>query len=99
MTLSKDLLQEAKNYLDLTWDDPDGDNKLSGILMRGIEYLDQTAGATLDYTTEGKPKELLFDYARYVRANALDEFQHNYLHELLTLQIYQEIKEYGSKQE
>lgn len=81
------LLAAAKNYLDITWDDPEGDRKLSGILGRGMKYLDGIAGRELDYSTEDKPRELLFDYARYVRSNALDEFQGNYLHELLALQI------------
>ncbi|WP_418664356.1 hypothetical protein [Anaerotruncus massiliensis (ex Liu et al. 2021)] len=86
------LLAAAKNYLDITWDDPEGDRKLSGILGRGMKYLDGIAGRELDYSTEDKPRELLFDYARYVRSNALDEFQGNYLHELLALQISEEVK-------
>ena len=86
------LLAAAKNYLDITWDDPEGDRKLSGILGRGMKYLDGIAGRELDYSTEDKPRELLFDYGRYVRSNALDEFQGNYLHELLALQISEEVK-------
>lgn len=86
------LLAAAKNYLDITWDDPEGDRKLSGILGRGMKYLDGIAGRELDYSTEDKPRELLFDYVRYVRSNALDEFQGNYLHELLALQISEEVK-------
>lgn len=57
-----------------------------------MKYLDGIAGRELDYSTEDKPRELLFDYARYVRSNALDEFQGNYLHELLALQISEEVK-------
>ena len=87
MALPDGLLAAVKNYLDITWDDPDGDTKLSGIIARGIRYLDKAAGAELDYTIEDKPRELLMDYCRYVRSNALDEFQQNYLHELLSLQI------------
>lgn len=87
MALPDGLLAAVKNYLDITWDDPDGDTKLSGIIARGMRYLDKAAGAELDYTIEDKPRELLMDYCRYVRSNALDEFQRNYLHELLSLQI------------
>ena len=87
MPLPDGLLAAVKNYLDITWDDPDGDTKLSGIIMRGMRYLDKVAGAELDYSVEDKPRELLMDYCRYVRSNALDEFQRNYLHELLSLQI------------
>lgn len=87
MALPDGLLDAVKNYLDITWSDPDSDTKLSGIIARGMRYLDKAAGAELDYTVEDKPRELLMDYCRYVRSNALDEFQTNYLHELLSLQI------------
>ena len=99
MSLPPGLLEAVKNYLDITWDDPEGDIKLSGIIARGMQYLNKVAGAELDYMEEDKPRELLFDYCRYVRSNALDEFQTNYLHELLSLQIEQEVKAYAEKQE
>jgi hypothetical protein len=89
------LLMAVRNYLDITWEDPAGDQKLAGIIARGIKYINSVAGAELDYTVEDKPRELLFDYCRYARSNALDEFQNNYLHELLSLQISQEVKDYA----
>lgn len=88
------LLADVKNYLDVTWEDDAGDKKLSGIISRGIKYLNKVAGAELDYSVEDKSRELLFDYCRYARSNALDEFQTNYLHELLSLQISEEVKAY-----
>lgn len=91
MALPDGLLEAARNYLDITWEDADGDKKLSGILARGVRYLDGVAGAALDYAAEDAPRALLLDYARYVRADALDEFQTNYLHELLALQIREEV--------
>ena len=94
MALPDGLLLEVKNYLDITWEDDAGDTKLSGIITRGMKYLDSVAGEALDYTVDDKPKELLLDYVRYVRSNALDEFQINYLHELLSLQIAREVANY-----
>lgn len=94
MALPDGLLNAVQNYLDITWDDEAGDTKLSGIIARGMKYLDSTAGGELDYTAEDKPRELLMDYCRYVRSNALDEFQTNYLSELLTLQIQREVAAY-----
>jgi hypothetical protein len=99
MYLPAGLLEDVKNYLDITWDDPEGDEKLSGIIARGMQYLNKVAGAELDYMEEDKPRELLFDYCRYVRSNALDEFQINYQHELLALQIEYEVKAYAAAQE
>ena len=89
MPLPAGLLDAAKNYLDITWADADGDVKLSGILARGIAYLNRSAGAELDYSVEGQARALLLDYARYVRSGALDEFMRNYLHELIALQMEQ----------
>lgn len=97
MTIPPRLLEEVKNYLDITWVDAAGDEKISGIISRGIKYINNIAGADMDYLEEDKPRELLFDYCRYVRSNALDEFQKNYLHELLSLQISQEVKAYEAE--
>ena len=97
MALPEGLLEAVRNYLDITWADPAGDEKLTGIIARGIKYIDGVAGAEMDYTVEDKPRELLFDYCRYVRSNALNEFQTNYLPELLTLQISQEVKTYAAE--
>lgn len=98
MALPDGLLEAARNYLDITWEDAAGDKKLAGILARGMKYLNGVAGADLDYETEDAPRALLFDYTRYVRADALDEFQANYLHELLALQIREEAKRVDSEQ-
>lgn len=87
-----ELLDDVKTYLDITWEDENTSKKLKGIIQRGMKYLNSTAGSELDYSEEDKPKELLLDYCRYVRSNALEDFQKNYLHELLSLQIKQEVK-------
>ena len=88
------LLDEVKNYLDITWDDNETDLKLNGMIERGKKYLNRVAGKELDFDVDDKPKELLFDYCRYVRSNALEMFQQNYLHELLSLQMDAEVEAY-----
>lgn len=88
------LITDVKNYLDITWTDTDTEKKITGIVERGMKYIDRVAGATLDYTIEDNPRQALFDYCRYSRANALEEFQNNYLPELLTIQQEQEVKAY-----
>lgn len=94
MVLPTGLLEAVRSYLEITWEDLAGDEKVSGIIARGIKYIDGIAGTAMDYTVEDKPRELLFDYCRYARSNALNEFQKNYLHELLTLQLTQEVAAY-----
>lgn len=82
------LLRDVKLYTDITWDDEQTDQKLAGIVKRGMAYLSRRAGETeLDFLTEGQPRALLMDYARYARANALDDFPLNYRQELLDLYL------------
>lgn len=98
MALPEGLLKDVKNYIDMTWTDPEGDQKLSGIIVRGMAYINRIAGSEQDFTEEAKPRELLFDYVRYVRAGALDEYAKNYLPELLALQIDQKVERYADQQ-
>ena len=85
MAVSAALLAAAKNYLDITWVAADGDTKLTGILSRGQRYLDSAAGLPLDYEAEDKPRELLLEYARYVRNNSLQYFRQDFMSELYAL--------------
>jgi len=98
MALPEGLLDAVRNYLDITWEDSAGDEKLSGIVARGIKRIDKVAGEACDYTIEDTPRELLFDYVRYVRSNALDEFQSDYLSELLDFQNQREVARYIAEQ-
>lgn len=88
VTVSDALLIDALNYLDITWDDIDTNRKVSGILARGMAFLDRIAGTPQDYTAEDLPRALLFDYARYARENATQDFVNNYLTELNSLRMY-----------
>ena len=76
MSLPPGLLEAVKNYLDITWDDR-GDES-SGIIARGMQYLNKVAGRVGLYE-EDKPRTA-FDYCNIFRSNALDEFQINYQH-------------------
>ena len=80
-----ELLSAVRNYLDITWDDPTLDDKLNGIIQRGKTYLDRIAGEPLDYAEGSKGRELLFEYARYARANALQDFAPDFTMELNAL--------------
>jgi len=79
------LLAAVKNYLDITWTDAGTDTKLTGIIARGKAYLDHIAGAEQDYTVEGLARALLFDYCRFARENAIDEYVEAFIPELMML--------------
>lgn len=86
------LLSDIRNYLDITWTDTEGDRKLKGIIERGIRYLDGIAGEAQDYLIEAEARGLLFDYCRYARSYALEDFQNNFAPELLGLRLAVEVK-------
>lgn len=90
------LLGEVRNYLDITWEDAATDQKLTGIIQRGISYLQDVAGAVLDFEVEAMPRSLLFDYCRYARSNALEMFSQNYRGELIMLRIARGVQDVDS---
>lgn len=93
MDVSK-LLEELKNDIDITWEDEKTDQKLTGVIKRGITFLMERAGALeSDFTKDSRAKALLFDYVRYDRAAALNEFYENYAEELNSLLIANEVRD------
>ena len=90
--MSGALLEAARNYLDYTWADEAADRKLTGVLERGMAYLDRIAGEGLDYDAEGQPRKLLFDFARYDLAGATQDFAGDFATELNTLNAEYEVK-------
>lgn len=88
------LLEEIKNDLDITWEDAGTDEKLVGSIERGVSYLmDRTGAASEDFDENSRAKALLFDYVRYDRSAALNEFYENYAHELNSLMIANEVRD------
>ncbi len=96
--VSEEMLADARNYLDITYEDEDGDKKLKGILERGMAYLDNAAGEKQQYEVEGMPRALLFDYCRYARNNALELFEQNFRAELISLRIGVQTDAYAEEQ-
>lgn len=85
--MSDQLLEEVKNYLDITWDMDAGERmKLSGIVVRGENYLRGKIG-DCDFEEDTPEKELLMNYVMYVRAGRLSDFVTNYMREIIALQM------------
>lgn len=80
------LLEDIKNYLDITWDDEATNDKVSGLIASGIVCLNTKNGTEADYTADGAPRTLLFDYVRYARDGALDVFENNFRSQILAMQ-------------
>lgn len=96
---ANDLLNDVKNYLDITWDDDATDVKLRGMISRGMKYLNDLTGSDLDFTKEESPREMLFIRIMYERAGALDDFRKNYLSELNSLVMSERMKRSVEKEQ
>lgn len=92
------LKESIKNYLDITYSDKATEEKLTGIIDRGMSYLQRVAGASLDFVAEGEARGLLFDYCRYARSNALENFETNYKGQIIALRLDVEVTAYESSQ-
>lgn len=93
------LLEDVKNYLNITWSDDATDKKISGIIASGMLYLNGKAGAEMDYIADGAARTLLFEYSRYMRDDALDVFENNYLHLLLSMRNERQVAAYVEEAE
>lgn len=89
------LLEDVKNYLDITWPDEATDRKISGFIASGTAYLNDKAGAELDYAQDGYGRTLLMEFVRYARDGALDVFENNYRHLLLAMQNNRRVQDYA----
>ncbi len=94
--VSAELLAEAKNFLDITWEDDAGDQKLTGQIRRGIAYITAKTGvkasAFAGDTVDERAQELLFNYLLYDRSGAVDQFKKNYSQDIIGLKIREEVR-------
>lgn len=89
-----ELLKDIKDYLNITWEDERTDKNITGMIKRGMTYLQKVAGvSSLDFTEEDSPRTLLFDYVRYANSHALEMFEVNFQSELLSLNLEYQTKE------
>lgn len=95
--VSAQLLDDVRNYLDITWQDFSLDRKLAELTAAGMAYLDYLLGAAADYHAPGQPRTLLFEYIRYARDGAMDIFENNYRHLLMAMQSGRRLESYAQE--
>jgi hypothetical protein len=82
------MLDELKNYLNITWDDEKTDEKVSQILDRAKAILKAYAcNVDIDYDIpeNGVEKQLLFDCCRLIYNSGYEDFGTNFTGELVNL--------------
>lgn len=83
--MTPELLQEVKNHLRITWNEEDG--HIESLIERAKSYFKSVTGAELDYDVDGQAKHLLLERCRYVYNRSAEEFEKNFRHEILNLQL------------
>lgn len=94
-----ELLEEVKNYLDITWQTTsEEDKKLLGMIERGKAALSGKLG-DCDFEEETQEKTLLFNHVMYERSWALDEFWKNYREEIISLRLRKRVQRYEAEKQ
>ncbi len=95
--LDSQLVTDVKGHLGITWSDPDTERRVETYIRSGMAYLDGKLGEHADYTLDGTPRTLLFEFCRYFRDGALDVFETNYLSMILAMQNERRVSAYATE--
>ena len=87
------LFTALLNELDITYADEQLTAKIKDIQRRADGYLRSKYGGKIDYEEDMQARELLFSYCRYARSNAIEQFEQDFLSEILNLSIRGGIEE------
>lgn len=90
----KTLQDDVKNYLDITWEDPVEDQKIKGIIRRGMAAIKGKIGEC-NFYEETQERALLFDYVMYAKAGEIPQFWENYKEDIISLQIARKVDAYA----
>lgn len=93
MDIGELLLEDVKNYLDITWELTEGEEKkLHDMISRGANALEGKIG-TCDFEQETQEKALLLNYVMYDRAGSLTDFWTNYKGEIISLRLRKKVQQ------
>ena len=92
--MDKNLLQEVKDKLNITWDEEETNRKLEGIINDAIATLNWKLGDRIDYSIEGQEHNLFLNYCMYAYNNCTNEFDDNYFNEIMQLRQKYEVLNY-----
>lgn len=82
------LLEEAKSFLNFTWDDNQRTKRIENYLLSSDQYLCEVAGVGfLDYSKDYLAKDLLLNRILYADSQGLSDFHENYNQMLNELKV------------
>lgn len=86
------LEEELKAYLDITWSDNATDKKVQGVASRAAHIISSYAGVSIDWEADGLALQLFLDCGRYIWNNAYEDFETNFMSELIALRAKYEVR-------
>lgn len=78
-------LDEKKRALNITWDDPDTNQKIDEDFLAAESLIKDYAGEVLDVDVDLEARQLIKDAARYIWNDCLDEFERRYMTHLIAI--------------
>lgn len=85
----KNLVEELKKNLLITWEDEETDKKLELSVRNAKYHIDSLIGTKIDYIDDIYARSLLLNCARYYYNNVSEFFEDNFQKEILRLQLLQ----------
>lgn len=95
--LDAELLDALKLDQGVIWSDAATDSSFRSHAAGGMARIDELLGETGDYSVPGDARTLLFEYVRYARAGALDVFEGNYRHTIISAQNKRRLARYAQE--
>lgn len=82
------LFSDAKNYLDITWDDEKTDEKLMSIVNRGCAKITALTNCSIDDIADSPEHQSLFlDYCRLSWAGVPEKFDQFFKNDIVRLRL------------
>lgn len=86
------LFNKVKNYLNITWDDDNTDEKLRDTILRANGVICRYCSVdSVNYFSDMSAYQLFLDCCRYIWADSFEEFEHNFLSQINSLQLDYEV--------
>lgn len=93
--MNETLLQQVKRKLNITWSDTDTDNRVSDIIAQAETVMLHKIGITdtaFDFSESGIVNVLFLAYCLYLYNHCENEFENNYLSDILQARAIYEVK-------
>ena len=93
-----DLYETLRNELNITWYDEETESRLTRIITNAVVTMNRKIGSDIDYSIAGPEQELFLAYCVYVYNNCANQFDENYLNEIMQIRSIYEVEQYEEDQ-